>query len=141
MSVTIVPHLNFRGEARAALEFYQTVFGGDLTIVTYQDLGHVQHPADASLVMWGQVAADNGFKVMAFDATATLPFDKGQNAFYVAARFTTGEEAKTCWHKLASGASVRQDLGPAPWAPLYGMLQDQFGVIWVLDVLPQNHAS
>ena len=121
MSVNVVPHLNFRGEARKALEFYQTVFGGDSTIVTYQDLGNVQEPGDASLVMWGQVAADSGFKVMAFDATAKLPFEKGQNAFYVAARFDTNDEAKTVWEKLTSGAIVRRELGPAPWAPLYGM--------------------
>ena len=141
MSVNVVPHLNFRGEARIALEFYQTVFGGNLAIVTYEDLGNVQEPGDAKLVMWGQVAADSGFKVMAFDATARLPFDQGQNAFYVAARFSTSEEAKIAWEKLKSGASVRRELGPAPWAPMYGMLQDKFGVIWVLDVVSQDHAS
>lgn len=141
MSVQVVPHLNFRGEARAALEFYQIVFGGNLRIVMYEDLGNVQEPGDAKLVMWGQVMADSGFKVMAFDATAKLPFDKGQNAFYVAARFDTKEDATTCWEKLVSGASVRQALGPAPWGPMYGMLQDKFGVVWVLDVTPQNNAA
>ena len=141
MSVNVVPHLNFRGEARMALEFYQTVFGGNLVIVTYEDLGNVQEPGDAKLVMWGQVVADSGFKVMAFDATAKLPFDKGQNAFYVAARFDTKEGAQTSWDKLKSGARVRQELGPAPWAPLYGMLQDKFGIIWVLDVVLPDNAS
>ncbi len=141
MSVNIVPHLNFRGEARMALEFYQSVFGGNLVIVTYEDLGNVQAPGDAKLVMWGQVAANSGFKVMAFDASAKLPFEKGQNAFYVAARFDTNEEAKTCWEKLTSGASIRHELGPAPWAPMYGMLQDKFGVVWVLDVVSKDNAS
>ena len=37
MSVTVVTHLNLRGDARAALEFYRSVFGGELTIVTYRD--------------------------------------------------------------------------------------------------------
>lgn len=141
MSVQVVPHLNFRGEARAALEFYRTVFGGNLTIVTYEDLGNVHEPGDARLVMWGQVAADNGFKVMAFDATAKLPFEKGRNAFYIALRFDTTEEAKTSWEKLTGGASIRRELGPAPWGPMYGMLQDKFGVIWVLDVNSQQNAS
>ena len=54
MSVNVVPHLNFRGEARMALEFYQSVFGGALTMVTYEDLGNVQEPGDDRLVMWGQ---------------------------------------------------------------------------------------
>ena len=136
MSIAVVAHLNFRGEARTALEFYQTVFGGDLTIVSYGDLGSSQVPAEAKQVMWGQVAAENGFKIMAFDAlSARLPFERGQNSFYVSARFTSDEEAKQCWQRLSSGANVRQPLGPAPWAPtLYGMLEDQFGIVWVIDV-------
>lgn len=134
MSVHVVPHLNFRGEARQALEFYQSVFGGELVIVTYKDLGQVQEPGDAEQVIWGQVAAKSGFKVMAFDATARVPFEKGQNAFYVSARFSVNEEAQGCWEKLSKDASVRHALGPAPWSPMYGMLQDKFGVVWVVDV-------
>ena len=143
MSIEIVPHLNFRGEARIALEFYQTVFGGTLTIATYEDLGNVQEPGDARLVIWGQVAAESGFKIMAFDATSQIPFDKGQNAFYVAARFGSNPEIKASWEKLTSGGSIRRDLAPAPWGEglLYGMVQDKFGIVWVLDVNAQAHAS
>ena len=142
MSTQVVPHLNFRGQARAALEFYQTVFGGNLMVVTYEEMGNVQDPGDAQLVMWGQVAADGGFKVMAFDAAAKMPFDLGQNAFYVAVRFNSTEEAQVSWAKLTSGASVRRELAPAPWgAPLYGMVQDKFGIIWIVDVETQHQPS
>jgi PhnB protein len=61
MSVNVTNHLNFRGDARAALEFYQSVFGGDITIVTYKGAHNVQAPAEADRVMWRQVAAKNGF--------------------------------------------------------------------------------
>ena len=37
MTMHVTTHLNFRGNARAALEFYQSVFGGDLTAFTYRD--------------------------------------------------------------------------------------------------------
>ncbi len=50
-----VTHLNFRGEDREALEFYQSVFGGNLTIVTYEDAHNVQKPSEANQVTWGQV--------------------------------------------------------------------------------------
>lgn len=39
MSITATPDLNFRGDARAALEFYRSVFGGDLHVSTYADFG------------------------------------------------------------------------------------------------------
>ena len=58
MSVNSVAHLNFRGDARAALELYQSVFDGDLRIVTYGDMGNVQDPAEADQVVWGQVTSE-----------------------------------------------------------------------------------
>jgi hypothetical protein len=63
MSITTTTHLNFRGDARAALEFYQAVFGGEITLVTYQDAHNVQDPSEAtpglrrSLVMSGSSKA------------------------------------------------------------------------------------
>lgn len=86
MSVKAVTHLNFRGDARAALAFYRSVFGGHEIVVTYKDAGNVQDPAEADQVMWGQVAADNGFAVMAYDVPARMPWNRGESAFDVKAR-------------------------------------------------------
>ncbi|GGV43029.1 VOC family protein [Actinomadura cremea] len=141
MPVNVVTHLNFRGDARAALTFYQSVFGGDLAVVTYEDAGNVQDPSEANQVMWGQVAAGNGFRVMAYDVPSNLPWDQGENAFFVSLRGETAEEITEHWKKLSDGATVVQPLGPAQWAPLYGMLKDRFGVTWVVDVVSEYNAS
>lgn len=137
MTVNVVTHLNFRGDARAALEFYQSVFGGDLALFTYQDAHNVQDPAEANQLMWGQVSADNGFRVMAFDVPSSRPWDRGANSFFVSVRSADSEELTVLWKKLAEGATVAMPLGPAPWAPLYGMLTDRFGITWVLDVVAE----
>jgi len=76
MSINVTPHLNFRGNAREALEFYQSVFGGELTVVSYADMGNTDEKV-ANHVSWGQVAADNGFRVMAYDVYPHLPYDRG----------------------------------------------------------------
>lgn len=141
MSVNAVTHLNFRGDAHAALAFYQSVFGGDTVLVTYKDAGNVQDPADADLVMWGQVAADSGFRVMAYDVPANTPWDPGTNAFFVSLRGDTTDEVVAYWEKLSEHATVRRQLGPAQWAPLYGMLTDRFGVTWVVDVVSEYDGS
>ncbi|MEV6866780.1 VOC family protein [Streptosporangium subroseum] len=141
MSVNAVTHLNFRGDARAALTFYQSVFGGDVAMVTYKDAGNVQEPSEADQVMWGQVTADNGFRVMAYDVPLHMPWNQGKNAFFVSLRGEAAEEVTAYWHKLTDGATVLQPLGPAQWAPLYGMLQDRFGTTWVLDVVSEYDAS
>ncbi|MFD0898876.1 VOC family protein [Actinomadura sediminis] len=141
MPVKAVTHLNFRGDAREALAFYRSVFGGDLAAVTYKDAGNVQDEADADNVMWGQVDAGNGFRVMAYDVPSALPWNRGENAFFVSVRGDDAGEITAYWKKLADGATVVQPLGPAQWAPLYGMLKDRFGVTWVLDVVAEYDAS
>ena len=134
MSVTTTTHLNFRGDARAALEFYQSVFGGHLAVVTYKDAGNVEAESEADQVMWGQVLAENGFHVMAYDVPSRLAHSRGENAFFVSLRGQTVEEVTGYWEKLCAGATVVIPMGPAGWAPAYGMVQDRFGVIWVVDV-------
>lgn len=143
VSVHAVTHLNFRGDARAALAFYQSAFGGELTIVTYKDAGNVQDPAEADQVTWGQVAAGDGLAVMAYDVPAAMPWNSGENAFFVSLRGRAADTDKITayWEALSDGATVLQPLGPAQWSPLYGMLKDRFGVTWVLDVVSDYEAS
>jgi PhnB protein len=135
VSVKAVTHLNFRGDAREALTFYQSVFGGDLAVVTYKDAGNVQVPSEADQVTWGQVSADGGLCVMAHDVPSHMPWNPGENAFFVSVRGDRAEEITAYWERLSDGATVLQPLAAAQWAPLYGMLRDRFGVTWVLDVL------
>ncbi|MFI8949807.1 VOC family protein [Streptomyces sp. NPDC053750] len=141
MSVKTVTHLNFRGDAREALAFYRSVFGGDVAVVTYEDAGNVQDAAEADQVMWGQVSADSGLCVMAYDVPSDMPWHQGENAFFVSVRGDSAEEITAYWEKLSADATVLQPLTAAPWAPLYGMVRDRFGVTWVLDVVSEYHAS
>lgn len=134
MSVTTVTHINLRGQARAALAFYQAVFGGELTQVTYAQMGNVQDPADADHIIWGQVVAANGFRIMACDVAAATAWNQGENAFFVSLRGNDAEEITAQWHQLAEGGAVLHALAAAPWSPLYGMLKDRFGVVWVVDM-------
>lgn len=138
--INVTNHLNFRGDARAALEFYQSVFGGDITIITYKDAQNVQHPSEANQVMWGQVTAQNGFRVMAYDVPSQMPWDQGKNAFFASVRGDSDKEITALWEKLSDGATVAQPLAPSGWTPLYGMLADRFGITWVLDVAVEYKA-
>ncbi|MEU7983446.1 VOC family protein [Streptosporangium canum] len=134
MPVTTTTHLNFRGDARQALDFYQSVFGGHTVAVTYKDAGTTQHENEADWVMWGEVAGDNGFHVMAYDVPSHLPWNQGENPFFVSVRGDDADEISALWQTLSEGSTVVRPLEAAQWAPLYGMLTDRFGVTWVLDV-------
>jgi PhnB protein len=134
MTVSTVPHLNFRGDARAALEFYRAASGGELVVTTYRDMGGAADPAEADQVVWGQVRAAGGFHVMAYDVPASRPFSRGEDPFFVSVRGDSADEIAELWAGLSDGATVVAPLEPAQWTPLYGMLRDRFGVTWVLDV-------
>ncbi|MAN77084.1 VOC family protein [Pelagibacterium flavum] len=141
MTIKTTTHLNFRGQARAALEFYQSVFGGFPVIVTYKDANAVQNPAEADQIMWGQVVSEAGFAVMAYDVPSSLSYAPGEIPVFVSVRGDSNEELTGYWDKLKDGATVIQDLAPAGWSPLYGMLKDKFGVTWVLDIAVAYQAS
>ncbi|WP_341395067.1 VOC family protein [Arthrobacter sp. G119Y2] len=134
MSVTTTPHLNFRGEAREALEFYTSVFGGQLLVISNQDAGSTERPEEADQVKFGQVTGVNGFRVMAYDVPASVPLDRGDKPFFVSVRADSEQEVSELWDRLAEGSTIMADLAPSAFSPAYGMLADRFGVVWVLDV-------
>lgn len=113
MSVTTTTHLNFQGTAREALDFYQSVFGGRTIAVTYEDAGNVQNESEADWVMWGEVVGDNGFHVMAYDVPSQLPWNQGENPFFVSVRGDDAEEIRATWGRLAEGSAIVRPLEPA----------------------------
>ncbi|MEU9507073.1 VOC family protein [Micromonospora sp. NPDC048170] len=152
MSITTTAHLNFRGNAREALEFYQSVFGGEMTVIAYGDFGMPKELPDAGNVVWGQVANDDGFRVMAYDVPSQAgagitpaPSTRRENGmtltgepFFLSVRGETVEEVGALWEKLADGATVVEAYGPAQWSPAFGILTDRFGITWILDVAAQH---
>ncbi|GAB3647733.1 VOC family protein [Glycomyces tarimensis] len=155
MSLKTTTHLNFRGDARAALEFYQSVFGGRVTIATYGDFGMPKELPGAENVVFGQVETEEGFRVMAYD----IPGQAGGSAadagstyrengttvtdqpFFVSVRGETLDEVQGYWAALSAGASVIEPLAVSAWSPGFGMLTDSFGVTWILDVAPAHSAE
>lgn len=148
MSITTTTHLNFHGDARAALDFYRSVFGGELTIATYGDFGMPEGVPGAANVVFGQLESDAGFRVMAYD----IPGASGNSAayagsthrengttvtdrqFFVSVRGETLGEVEAYWNALSVGASIVEPLAASAWSPGFGMLTDSFGVTWILDV-------
>ena len=72
---TLNPYVNFRDEARAALAFYQSVLGGELTVSTFAEFGMNDMPESADLIMHGQLETPAGFTLMASDTPPSMTFD------------------------------------------------------------------
>ena len=149
MSITTTTHLNFHGTAGQALEFYQKVFGGTLTAATYADFGMPREVPGADKIVFGQVEAADGFRLMAYDIpgqdstdnSATAGTTRRENGttitdrtFFQSLRGRTLEEVQTLWDALSDGAQIVEPLAASAWSPGFGMLTDRFGVTWVIDV-------
>ena len=97
--IQVTPHLNFRGNARSVLEFYQSVFGGDISIYTFKDAhnmrseGGVATSEEAEQIMWGQVLSDEGFRIMAYDVPSAMTYDPGEKPMYIS--LATGPISRT----------------------------------------------
>ena len=152
MSATPVTHLNFHGDARAALEFYAVAFGGQSIVRTYGDFGMPAGLPDSDKVVFGQVVAANGFTVMAYDVpgqtsapgSGTTRRENGttitDQSFFLALNAETLEEATGYWNALRPNAAVVEPLAASAWSAGFGMLTDQFGVTWVLNVVDAQQA-
>jgi PhnB protein len=131
------PYLNFRGTAREALEFYHAVFGGDLTVSSFADLGATDVPeTDRDQVMHGQLETPAGFTLMAADVPSHLDFAPGTNRFAISLSGSSDDDAQLrgYWHQLGEGGTITEPLATAPWGASFGMLTDRFGIDWLVNI-------
>lgn len=135
MSVTLNPYLSFRDNAREAMEFYKSVFGGELTLSTFADLGGSGDPDDADKIMHGQLDGDNGITLMGSDTPKHM--DSGGAIVNATSISLSGDDEPTLrgyWEKLVDGGEEQQPLVVAPWGDAFGMCADRFGVNWMVNI-------
>ncbi|MDF2560393.1 MAG: hypothetical protein K0R99_1839 [Microbacterium sp.] len=132
------PYLSFRTEAREAMEFYQSVLGGDLVINTFGEFPDmVQDPSQKDLVMHAQLDARGGLVLMASDSPDGMPYEKPQG-FSVSLSGNSQDATRAVWEKLSDGATITMPLDVPPWGGLFGMLIDRFGIPWMLHGDPED---
>ncbi|GAA1402619.1 VOC family protein [Oerskovia paurometabola] len=135
MTTRLNPYLNFRDDARAAIEFYRDVFGGELTISTFADFQAADDPADADKVMHSQLEAPNGLVLMAADTPSSMEYSPGGGvAISLSGEQADDAELRGYWAKLSSSGTVTVPLEVAPWGDAFGMCVDRFGVSWLVNI-------
>lgn len=133
MTIRLNPYLNFRGDAREAMEFYQSVFGGDLRVGTFADFQSAQDPSENDLVMHAQLNIGDGLTLMGSDTPERMALTVGDS---ISVSLSGDDEATlTRWFEgLAVGGEITEPLVKAPWGDSFGMLRDRFGVNWLVNI-------
>lgn len=133
MTTRLNPYLSFRDTARQAMEFYRSVFGGELTMNTFSEYQVSKDSAEGTKIMHAMLTAPNGLVLMGADTPREMPYTPGTN-YSVSLSGDDEAELRGYWNKLSDGANIGMPLAKAPWGDTFGMLTDRFGVSWMVNI-------
>jgi PhnB protein len=133
MPTRLNPYLSFRDNAREAMEFYRSVFGGELTVSTFGEFGASDDPAEKDKVMHSQLESPSGLVLMGADTPDSMDFTSGGN-ISVSLSGDDEDELTGFWQKLSDGGTVQEPLSKAPWGDSFGMCTDRFGINWLVNI-------
>jgi PhnB protein len=137
MSVQLNPYLSFRDNAREAMEFYSTVFGGTLTVSTFKEFQASSDPSEDDLVMHSQLEGEHGVVFMASDTPSRMEYEPGSN-FSMSLSGDDEGLLRGWFDKLSDGGTVTMPLDKALWGDVFGMCVDRFGINWLVNVSGQG---
>jgi PhnB protein len=141
MPTVLNPYLGFRDNAREAMTFYQSVFGGELTLSTFGEFQASEDPAEVDKIMHAMLTTGQGMVLMGADTPNAMGYTPGST---VSVSLSGDDEAELrgYWDKLSGdGGSVTVPMEQAPWGDIFGMCTDRFGTAWLVNVNGAQAAS
>ena len=133
MPIALNPYISFKKQAREAMEFYRSVFGGKVEFTTFKDLHASQDPSEDDMIMHAQLQTDDGFTLMGSDTPDRVPFNPSTRI----SLSVGGDDSETLtgyFNRLSEGGAVRMPLERAPWGDTFGMCVDKYGVSWMVSI-------
>ncbi|MCW9705521.1 VOC family protein [Fodinibius salsisoli] len=139
---SVNPYLNFDGNCEEAFKFYQSVFGGELDIVRFKDMGDNMGASgdDLDKIANAGLPIGGGTMLLGSDVMGSWgqSYDPGNN-FYINLEAESLDETKRLFHDLSDGGEVEMPLEEPEWAELFGMVIDKYGTRWMV-YYPGNKA-
>jgi PhnB protein len=132
MATRLNPYIGFTSNARQAMEFYQGVFGGNLTLNTFGEFGAQDSP-DADKIMHSTLETDSGITLMASDTPAGMQRNPGDN-ITISLSGDDADALRGYWEKLSEGGTVTMPLEKQMWGDEFGMCADKFGIPWMVNI-------
>ena len=124
-------YLNFDGNCREAMKFYQTCLGAELQMTSFSEMpGNV--PKEAKDRIMHARLAKGSTLLMASDTMPGMPYQPGNNVS-MAIQCESLPEIERLFGALGEKGKVTMPLGDAPWGARFGMLTDRFGIHWLLN--------
>jgi len=132
MASKLNPYVLFAGNAREAMEYYEKVFGGELEVHLFSEMGT---PADqgGDKLMHASLESPTGFTLMASDLPPGMELTTG-NQISISLSGHDDAELRGYWEKLSDGGTVTTALEKQMWGDVFGTCTDRFGVNWMVNI-------
>ena len=139
MTARLNPYLSFRDNAREAMEFYHSVFGGTLDVSTFAEAGGMGVPDDEqSNVMHAMLEVPGVLTLMGADTPSHMEYAEPAG-FSVSLSGDDEDTLQGWWDGLSADGKVSVPLEKAPWGDTFGMLTDKYGIDWLVNIAgPEN---
>jgi PhnB protein len=138
----IQPYIFFNGNCDEAIEFYRKALGAQVHMIMRFKDSPEPHPPGMLPPGFENKVMHSSFQVgettiMASDGCST---EKSKfEGFSLALSVATEAEADRAFAALADGGQVRMPLAKTFWSPRFGMLEDRFGIGWMISVMSAEH--
>ncbi|MEA2663606.1 MAG: PhnB protein [Candidatus Eremiobacteraeota bacterium] len=132
----IEPYLHFRGQCEEALNFYASVFGGEITSLNRfagSPLMNELPPEYASKIMHANFKAPNGVKFMASDGRPNTTHAGDSSRISLSVSTADVAEGERTFRALAEGGKISMDYQKTFWGATFGMLTDKYGIDWMVN--------
>lgn len=136
LSIGMTPYLSFGGNAREAMEFYKSVFGGELGVLTFAEGMGEKDPEQGQKIMHSSLFVERGIHLMASDpGPGCDPTTNGTTSLSSdGSAAQDGDTLHGWWDQLAAEATITMPLEQAPWGDSFGQLTDRFGISWMFNI-------
>lgn len=131
----LTPYLFFNGRCEEAIEFYKSALGAKVDMLMRFSESPEQSknpecvPSDPNKIMHASWRVGDAVMMGSDGITGDKPEFKG---FALSLTAKSEAEAKTMFEALAKGGKVTQPLVKTFFSPAFGMLQDRFGIGWMI---------
>ncbi len=132
----INPYLNFDGNAEQAFQMYQSVFGGELSMMRMDSAPGLDNLPDEekNLLMHVSLPMGDGQFLMASDCLKS----QGQalisgNNNYISIIPDSREEADRLFNALSAGGVVEMPMEDMFWGDYFGSFKDKYGICWMIN--------
>ncbi|MFK4299628.1 PhnB protein [Arthrobacter sp. GAS37] len=135
MGTFLSPYLSFRNTAEAAMRFYQSVFGGELTLDTFESFRCSDASAEDSKIVHSMLVTGGGLVLMAADTPDGMDYVPGTNHSVVISS-EDQDELWRYWKGLSGTGRIIVPLASDPGGGIFGTCIDRYGVAWIVSMRP-----